>query len=181
MLGMVFTEVMEMVESRFSPALADRVLARADLPHGGAYTAVGYYPHQEIVRLVQLLSEETGIATDDLVRGFGEHLLERFEQAYPELFAGKRTLYDFLASIEPHIHVEVRKLYPEAQLPHFEVLARGPRHLHLAYRSVRRMSALAEGLILGAASRYKEPQRLHTREAPELGDAAVVFELEAEF
>lgn len=179
MLGMVFTELMEMVEGRFSPELADRILLRAELPHGGAYTAVGYYPHEEIVRLVTLLSEETGVGPDDLVRAFGEHLLGRFEQAYPEMFAGKRTLYDFLASIETHIHVEVRKLYPEARLPRFEVLERGPRHLQLAYRSPRRMSALAEGLILGAAGHYKEPQRLQMREAPELGGDAVVFELHA--
>ncbi|SDD37246.1 heme NO-binding domain-containing protein [Aquimonas voraii] len=179
MLGMVFTELMDMVETRYSPELADRVLQRAALPHGGAYTAVGYYPHEEIVRLVGLLSEETGQPVDTLVRGFGQHLLGRFEQAYPELFAGKRTLYDFLASIESHIHVEVHKLYPEARLPRFEVLERGPRHLQLAYRSPRRMSALAEGLIIGAADLYKEPQRLELREAPELGADAMVFELHA--
>lgn len=179
MLGMVFTELMEMVEQRFSPELADRVLVRADLPHGGAYTAVGYYPHEEMVRLVGLLSEETQLPTDVLIKTFGEHLLGRFELAYPEMFAGKRTLYDFLASIEPHIHVEVHKLYPEARLPRFEVVERGPRHLHLAYRSPRRMNALAEGLILGAAERYKEPQRLSQREAPELGGEAIVFELHA--
>lgn len=181
MLGMVFTELLDMVERQFSPELADRVLQRAELPHGGAYTAVGYYPHQEIVRLVGLLSEETGQPVDALVRGFGQHLLGRFEQAYPELFAGKRTLYDFLASIESHIHVEVHKLYPEARLPRFEVLERGPHHLRLAYRSPRRMEALAEGLILGAAERYKEPQRMRRVEAPELGADAIVFELNAAF
>ncbi|MBE5315545.1 MAG: heme NO-binding domain-containing protein [Xanthomonadales bacterium] len=179
MLGMVFTELMEMVEGRFSPELADRVLLRAELPHGGAYTAVGYYPHEEIVRLVGLLSEETGLPPETLIKAFGEHLLGRFEQAYPEMFTGKRTLYDFLASIETHIHVEVLKLYPEARLPRFEVLERGPSHLRLAYRSPRRMSVLAEGLILGAAERYKEPQRLQMREAPELGADAVVFDLHA--
>ena len=41
MLGMVFTELVEMVENRFSPELADAVLQEAAPGHGGAYTAVG--------------------------------------------------------------------------------------------------------------------------------------------
>ena len=61
MLGMVFTELIEMVESRFSPALADSVLRAVPLSNDGAYTAVGYYPHEEILALVGELSQRTGI------------------------------------------------------------------------------------------------------------------------
>ncbi len=179
MLGMVFTELLDMVEARFSPELADRALQRADLPHGGAYTSVGYYPHQEIVRIVQAVSEESGHSPDVLIRTFGEHLLGRFARAYPELFAGKPTLYDFLASIDSHIHVEVHKLYPEARLPRFEVLDRGARHLRLAYRSPRKMSALAEGLIEGAAKHFGEPQAVRCVEDPALGPDSLVIELSA--
>jgi len=160
MLGMVFTELVEMLESRFSPELVDTVLTQAELPHGGAYTAVGYYPHSEIVRIISVLTEHTGLSSADLQRVFGEHLLGRFAVMYPELFAGKLTLYDFLASIDSHIHVEVTKLYPGAQLPRFEVLERSPDALRLAYRSPRGMVALAEGLIRGASLHYQEPHSI---------------------
>lgn len=163
MLGMVFTELQEMVEQRFSPEVLDAVLQRAQLSHGGAYTAVGYYPHEEIERIVAALSAETGLDTGTLVGAFGEYLLGRFAKVHPAMFAGKPTLYDFLESIQPHIHVEVRKLYPEARLPEFETLERSADHLLLAYRSPRGMVALAEGLIKGAAQHYGEPQKIGSR------------------
>lgn len=180
MLGMVFTELLDMVEARFSPELVDRALQRADLPHGGAYTSVGYYPHQEIVRIVQAVAEESGQGADALIQAFGEHLLGRFATAFPELFAGKSTLYDFLASIDSHIHVEVHKLYPEARLPRFEVLERSSAHLRLAYHSPRQMGALAEGLIAGAARHFGEPQTVRCESAPGLGKDTLVIELRAQ-
>lgn len=157
MLGMIFTELLEMLEARFSPDLVDTVLTRAELPHGGAYTAVGYYPHSEMVRILELLAEETGLSTDELQRAYGEHLLGRFATSHPELFAGKPTLYDFLASIDAHIHVEVRRLYPDARTPRFSVLSRDANHVRLGYESPRQMVALAEGLLRGAAVHYREP------------------------
>ena len=45
MKGVIFTEFLEMVESHFSPEMADRIITAARLPSGGAYTAVGTYDH----------------------------------------------------------------------------------------------------------------------------------------
>ena len=47
MLGLVFTEFVELVETKFSPETADAVLDEVAAPHGGAYTAVRYHPHEE--------------------------------------------------------------------------------------------------------------------------------------
>ena len=55
MLGIVFTEFMEMVEERFSPEVLDRIMEQAAPANQGAYTAVGYYPHEEILALVVAL------------------------------------------------------------------------------------------------------------------------------
>ena len=52
MKGIVFTEFLEMVEQRFSPEIADRLIDESDLPSGGIYTAVGTYEHTEIVTYV---------------------------------------------------------------------------------------------------------------------------------
>ena len=64
MLGLVFTEFVEMVEATHSHAVADAVLEAAGLPHGGAYTAVGYYPPEEFNRLLAALSRHTGEPPD---------------------------------------------------------------------------------------------------------------------
>ena len=74
MKGVVFTELVEMVESVFSPDIADQMIENANLPSGGAYTAVGTYDHAEIVSLVVALSELTGMSPEELQQVYGRHL-----------------------------------------------------------------------------------------------------------
>ncbi|MBQ0931928.1 heme NO-binding domain-containing protein [Ideonella sp. 4Y16] len=154
MLGMVFTEFIEMVEARFSPEVADAVLADAGLAHGGAYTAVGYYPAEELQAMVLGLARRSGHSADELVRSFGSHLAQRFSQAHGHYFAAHRHPFDLIAAIDGHIHVEVRKLYPQAQLPHFDVLERSSTQMRMRYRSERRLQMLALGLIEGVMAHY---------------------------
>ncbi|MEZ5935858.1 MAG: heme NO-binding domain-containing protein [Alphaproteobacteria bacterium] len=171
MKGVVFTEFLEMVEDYFSPDVADSIIEASDLPSGGAYTAVGTYDHAEIVTLVQNLSAETGLGLDLLLRSFGKHLFARFVQGYPAFFEGKRDAFHFLQSVEDHIHVEVRKLYPDAELPSVAASLEGPNHLKIVYRSDRNMGDLAHGLIEGCVQHFAEPieiQRSHV--AVEAGD-----------
>ncbi|WP_397607578.1 heme NO-binding domain-containing protein [Silanimonas sp.] len=156
MLGIVFTEFMEMVEERFSPEVLDRIIEQAAPANQGAYTAVGYYPHEEIVALVVALSEQTGLPAGALVQAFGEHLFGRFTQGYASLIDGRRGTIDLLCQLDGDIHVAVRKLYPEARLPRFHVMSREGDTLHLAYESPRGMEALAQGLIVGAIRHFGE-------------------------
>ena len=157
MLGLVFTEFVELVEDKFSPEIADAVIDEVAAPHGGAYTAVGYYPHEEMVAMVGALSRQTGVPAPDLVRTFGGHLLHRFAAAHSDMFARHGNLFDFVASIHDEIHVEVRKLYDQAALPSFTVLSRDDRELRLFYQSPRAMEQLAQGLLEQAAMHYGEP------------------------
>ena len=67
------------------------------------------------------------------------------------------------------IHIEVRKLYPDAELPTLKASAHGPDGLRLTYRSPRCMADFAEGLIEGAAAHFAQPlaiARSHPRGAP---------------
>lgn len=153
MKGMVFTEFMEMVESRFSADMLDDIIDDADLPHGGAYTSVGTYDHQEMVRLVVALSQRLGVPVPDLIRAFGNHLFQRFHVLYPHFFEGMSNVLDFLSTIEDVIHVEVLKLYPDAQLPRFECTRLGSS-LEMIYHSPRHFDDLALGLIEGAIAHW---------------------------
>jgi HPt (histidine-containing phosphotransfer) domain-containing protein len=154
MLGMIFTELVEMIENRFSPELADEILSEANLPHGGAYTAVGYYNFDEILTLVSLLSQKTATPVPDLLQAFGCYLFEVFTRSHSGLLAHKHTLFSLLENLHSDIHREVHKLYNAAQLPHFQVLSQTDTGIELEYRSERHLEALAVGLIKGAADFY---------------------------
>ena len=121
--------------------------------HGGGYTAVGTYDHSELVQMVVALSKRTDIPAPALVQVFGEHLFGRFNVLYPSFFAGITSALDFLENIETVIHTEVRKLYPDAQLPQFDC-TRSDDGLKMLYSSPRHFGDLAEGLIKGAVAYF---------------------------
>ena len=52
------------------------------------------------------------------------------------------------------IHVEVRKLYPDATLPRIETERTGKDGLIVTYRSDRHLGDVAEGLIQGAIDHF---------------------------
>lgn len=173
MKGIVFTEFLEFVAARYGDDVVDDLIEATDLPSGGAYTAVGTYDHQEMVALCSALSRRTGEPADELTRRFGARLSDSFALHHPDFFSRSGEFFDFLESIEAHIHKEVRKLYPDAELPSFRVHARSERQLVLDYRSPRRMSALAEGLIAGSAPRFGVAAAVRT-EALDGGDGRAV-------
>jgi hypothetical protein len=171
MKGVVFTEFLEFVEEQMSPEMADRVVERADPASGGAYTGVGTYDYTEMLDLVTALSEETGQPAADLVRTFGEHLFARFSESHPEFFAGIDGAFELLQNVEDYIHVEVRKLYPDAELPTLACEFPRDGQMHMTYRSGRPFADLAEGLIHGCISHFGEPVAVE-REDWAAGDEA---------
>ncbi|MDP2073639.1 heme NO-binding domain-containing protein [Hydrogenophaga sp.] len=170
MKGVVFTEFLGMVEKQFSADMVDVVIDDAQLPHGGAYTTVGTYPHQEMVAMVVALSQHSGIAVTDLVRAFGEYLFGRFVIAFPSFFIGASNAFHFLSGIEEIIHTDVLKLYPDAELPKFDVEHHDASKLVLLYHSPRHFEDLAEGLMRGCVAHFGEPIVI-TREPAAHGDS----------
>ena len=169
MKGIVFTEFIEMVEDEFSIDMADEIIENAHLASGGAYTTLGTYDHSEMLALVSELSKSSGIPAPDLVRVFGTHLCGRFAANFPEMFADAADAFGFLEQIQDHIHVEVRKLYPDAQLPSFDYEYPSENQLVMNYSSARPFAVLADGLIQGAIKHYGEDINI---EIEDLSDGA---------
>ena len=177
MKGIVFTEFLEMVEAKFSPELADRIVEAAELPSGGVYTSVGTYDHGEMISLVSCLSKETAIDSPDLMRAFGEHLFSRFKILYPKYFEEIDSAFDFLTKVENYIHVEVYKLYPEAELPTFSYDLAQPGCLRLTYQSTRPFAPLAEGLIRGCFAHFGEDADIRVEDLSDGAGTAARFVL----
>jgi len=160
MKGMIFTEFLDMVGDRFGLAVKDRVISAAGGAHDGAYTAVGNYDHREMVAMALELSAATGLSLQALLIAFGEHVFGVFTRHYGHFFAEARGAIEFLSRIEDYIHVEVRKLYPDAELPGFSYPACPPGQLVMEYHSPRPMAAFAEGLVRATVRHYGQPLSL---------------------
>lgn len=155
MKGIVFNEFLEMVENKFGFQTSDSIITKSNLPTNGVYSSVGTYDYKELVSLVVELSKETNIPVPDLLKVYGEYLFTIFEKNYSIFFDGVDNLFLFLSRIEDIIHVEVKKLYPDAELPKFETLIVNEKEMHLTYYSNKALYDFADGLIRGAANYYK--------------------------
>lgn len=160
MKGIIFTEFLDMVEKKFSIETVDHIIESSNLSSGGSYTAVGTYPHTEMAELVINLGRETGIPVKDLLITFGNYLFNRLAEMYPNFVSPEMGLLNFLESIENHIHIQVKKLYPDAELPQFKTKLVHEKKLEMVYESERHLGDLAEGLLMGAIAFFKQEASL---------------------
>ena len=86
MKGVVFKELLGMVENVFGEEITEKIISKSNLASEGAYTSVGTYHHGEILELVSNLSKETNTPASDLVKAFGKHLAPVFKKSYPVFF-----------------------------------------------------------------------------------------------
>ena len=154
MLGIVFTSLIDMLEEKVSPEFADDVILEAQLENDGAYTAIGYYPFEDMQRLLAILVDKTGKSANELLYDFGIFLFGKLGSAHGDVLANTSGILDMLAHLDDDIHVQVKKLYPDADLPRFSVLSRTDTTMKLQYYSERELFALAEGLMDAAADFY---------------------------
>ena len=147
MKGIVFTEFLDLVEDKFGLEMVDKIISQSNLESEGAYTSVGTYSFSEMLQLLTNLSGNTGISTDDLLLVYAEHFFSVIERSYPGLLATYKDPIEMLASIENHIHVEVQKIYPEAELPTFIIEEKTENSIIMVYKSSRAMHHFGLGLM----------------------------------
>mgnify|MGYP005991807125 CR=1 FL=1 len=147
MKGIVFTEFLELVELKFGLETVNEIIEDSDLKSKGVYTAIGTYDFSEMLSLISNLSAKTNITIHDLLYVYGLHFFKVLKDNYPSIINKYKSPIDMLASIDSHIHVEVRKIYPDAELPKFEVEVKENKSITLVYTSSRSMYAFALGLI----------------------------------
>jgi len=147
MKGIVFTEFLDLVEERFGLEMVDAIISQSKLESKGVYTSIGTYSFSELLQLLQNLKIQTGISIDNLLLIYGEHFFSVIETNYKDLLSSYNDPIEMLASIENHIHVEVRKIYNDAELPTFIIKEKTKKTLILIYKSSRSMHHFGLGLM----------------------------------
>ncbi|XLS29719.1 heme NO-binding domain-containing protein [Flavobacteriaceae bacterium M23B6Z8] len=147
MKGIVFTEFLEMVEEKFGLETLDYIIENSELESEAIYTAVGIYDAAEMFELISNLSQKVDIPDSDLVYAYGLYFFKKLEESHPFIFEMYKSPIELLNAIEDHIHVHVRKIYPGAELPSFEVIAKNDTSITMIYRSERALYMFAKGLM----------------------------------
>lgn len=154
MKGVIFREYIDFVSDVFGDEMADMMIEGAELASGGSYTKVGKYDWKELTNMVTILAKKTDNEPDTLVRAFGQHLLGELSKEFSSFFEPCETCFDLIQTVDSLIHVEVKKLYPDAELPTLETHPLEKGGLCVIYTSCRPFGQLCLGMIEGSAAHF---------------------------
>ena len=155
MKGVVFNILEDMVVEKGGVVLWQQLLNNVGVE--GTYISSDTYSDAELFTIVHEVQKTLDIPLEEVIRSFGDFMFSKLADRYPIFVESEDELFSFLKSIEPVIHLEVKKLYNEANLPSIDCSNEQGDSLLLNYRSPRKLCMLAEGLILGAATHYDTP------------------------
>lgn len=151
MKGALFNVVQDVVEAEFGPEAWDEAVTRAGVD--GVYTSLGSYADDELAALVGALSEIARCSRDDVLVLAGRKGLAVLVARHADLIEDLDGWRGVLRGLDGIIHPEVQKIYPDAEVPSFEVVC-DDAVFQLVYRSSRNMCKLAEGLIVGLGEHF---------------------------
>lgn len=156
MKGIVFTEFLEMTESKFGFVVADKIIVGADLQSNGVYTTVKSYNEDELFILIDKLSLEVKIPKSELMIYLGEKLYTSFLRDYSPRLLSLESSLSFPERLENYILLEVMRIYPKAKSTKIEINQLSSDSLVITYYVSNRIAELIEGIILGYISICKE-------------------------
>lgn len=175
MKGIVFTTFNEMIEDEMGITVWEKLLQKVQPSSKGIYTSVKNYSDQELFDLIEALSGITKIPKTELIKYYGDYLFSVLIQKYPTFTDTISDYFEFLDSIENVIHVEVRKLYENPNLPTLLCKKVNDKELIMRYESPRQLCHLAEGLVQGAAKYYEEDFNFRHSKCVHQGDECCEF------
>jgi hypothetical protein len=147
MKGIIFTEFLEMVERDYGFEILNGIIDKSKLESNGIYSGVGTYEFKEFGQLVKQLSLVTDIKENELLIKYGHYVFDTFYNNYGDFFANIEHPFQLLEQVDSHIHIDVKILYPDAELPRFETKRIGSDTMEMLYSSKRRMEYFALGLM----------------------------------
>ncbi len=154
MKGIVFTEFMDLVETKFGYTMVDRIILESKVPSNGAYTSIGTYPFAELVKLMRHLSHNTNIPMDELLYMYGKHFFSVLLKSYPHFIERLDNAFQFFESIDRYTHVEVQNFYPDVALPRFKTRRLQQNQLEMIYTFNYKIADFAQGLIQSSLEYY---------------------------
>lgn len=175
MKGVLFTEFIEMIEDLMGLEFTNKVIDDACLENGGAYTAIGSYPHQDMFKLLESLSKHANSPQDKILKGYGECLFHRLSPSFQKELTTNPSTFSFLLQFGDIIQMETLKLHPEASMPTFSARHLGPGTMEFHYTSPRKLADLVEGLLLGCISYFNENIKVVREDFPAEGSRVRFF------
>ncbi len=161
MKGIIFNILEDFVTENYNLETYEKLISQCQLKTKAAtFVGPGTYPDEDLLEIVSRASGMTQIPVPELVRAFGKFCFPKLAKRYPIFVKPHSDPKSFLKTVDSVIHVEVRKLYKDTELPDFKYSEPSPNELIMSYRSKRKLCPLIEGLIAGVGEYFNSPINL---------------------
>jgi len=155
MKGFVFTEFIRFIEESHGLSMVDEMIEKSNLPSGGIYSAFISYPFDELVTMLSFVCNKTKDSAEFLLEEFGKFVFPYLIGKHSYITKEYKNPLDLIAGIETHIHIEVKKLYEDAELPEFRLVEKQDNKLVMIYHSKRGLTYFAIGLMKQSFKYFK--------------------------
>lgn len=156
MKGMIFNLFEKFVSENFGQEAYEDIQKNAKLITKEPFVGPGKYPDEDFMELVRVACEKFKINPFDAQKTLGEYCFPELVKLTPHLAGQYKNTRDFLIAVDRIIHVEVKKLYPDSELPEFDYENSQKDTLLIKYTSKKKLCFFMEGLIHGCAKYFSE-------------------------
>jgi hypothetical protein len=178
MKGIVFVKFNEFIEELWGEEFWDEILDEADLSSEGTYTTVVTYDDQELFKLIGLVADRQNISEREAQFAFGKWVFKEFYSIAPSGAHDFEDVFEFLHAVQDFIHVEVKKLSPNALVPEFKFLSETSNKLSFHYISPRQLCFFCEGIVYGLAQQIGQAVNVSQSECEHEGGQRCVLVVE---
>jgi hypothetical protein len=140
--GVMFNSFTEFIKNKFGEQKLDILLQKDDYPNKGGFSALGNYSFSYMRSLISNSKYLFNCSANEIMRQFGKftykYLYIRLTKMYEnnQDFIQYYNPYDFLENLNTLHFEQLKKVYPNAKFPEFEVKRLSSNHIILYYSSL---------------------------------------------
>lgn len=159
MKGIIFNMLEQFIIETTDIDTYEEILDECQFSTAEPFIGPGTYPDADLMQIVGKTVEKLQIPLPDVLHAFGKWGFAKLAVKVPEWLTQFDHPKPFLMTVENIVHLEVRKLYQDAQPPHFTFEDPAPDQLIIHYVSGRHLYDLMDGLIDGVGEYFSVPIR----------------------
>ncbi len=177
MKGIIFVLLEDFLVERLGAKDYEAMIAACGLKTRDPFQVHQTYPDDDLFKILLNAADRLSLGLSDVLRHFGEFCFPCLVRRYPVFVQPYDHPKPFIQSVQRIIHVEVRKLYPDAETPIFRYQDPAPDRLIIEYESKRRLCHFMEGIIKGVETHFRCPIRVRQSRCVHTGHPVCEFEL----
>lgn len=177
MKGMIFNIFEDFICENWSVELYEEIFSRCPLKTKEPFVGPKTYPDVDFIAILKKTCEILEVDVEEGLRAFGKFAFIKLQQKYPYLINDEAGARNFLLTLDSVIHAEIKKIYPEAELPGFSYQDLSESQLIMIYKSKKQLCSLVEGLLEGVADYFDTEIKVCQNKCVKKGDSECEFDL----